>query len=207
MQLWDFKEFQDPIRKELWSLNKALEEEKAYKTATLKQPKKPKRDTFAEMEESQKDIPLRRDSRRFVMIEDKDDDEEEASPLPQKRNIDDEERGQEIEMKERPPAYQNGEESKGEEEPLVSGKSKKGKKDKKKDKKDKSKKSEQDKEVLYAKPNKPKKSGSASRNEDDEEAIVGETTPLYSNPVYKSKTGKEEDTVKLQDGTQADSWV
>ena len=185
MQVWHFKQFQDPIKKELWSHSKATEEEKAYKTATLKQPPKAKRDNYAEMEEKQTDIPLRRDARRFVMIEDKDDDDDDyqAGTLPSKGRLDNDEKParEEIEMRERPPAYESREE-----EPLVSGKSTKEKKDKKK---------------------KSKKGSTSSRLEEDEDEVEGETTPLYSNPIYKGKTEKDDEKVKLQDGSQADSWV
>ncbi len=130
------------------------------------------------------------------MIED-DDDEDQASPLPMKRDLNEpgaERSKEQYEMKERPPAY--GDKENEEREPLVSGKSAKEKN--KKDKKDKKK-----VEELYAKPDKSKKK--AARDEDDESA-AGETTPLYTNPVYKGKSQRE-DTVQLQDGTQADSWV
>jgi len=183
MQIWDHEQFQEQFRNELWSHSRAVEEEKSHKTETLKQPRKPKRDTFAEMEERQRDIPLHRDSRRFVMIEDIDDDEFEAQKRAtlsaRERMASDEKPGrEEYEMKNKPPAYSD---DAGEQDPLVS-------KDKKKKEKKKGKK------------------GSASK-EEDEEDDVGETTPLYTNPVYVNKKQKEEDTVELQDGSQADSWV
>eukprot|EP00794_Sanderia_malayensis_P016932 gene16932-18639_t len=201
MQLWEFKEFQEPIKKELWSHSKAIEEEKAFKTATLKQPKKPKRDNLAEMEENQTDIPLRRDSRRFVMIEDRDEDERQVPTLKRDISEDQDADRNAYELKERaPPQYEENDEN----DPLMAGK---GKKEKGKDKK--AKKAEKENAPVYAKPNKPKKSSkSRSKSEEDEEDGEGsETTPLYTNPVYKGKSDRQEDTVKLQDGTQADSWV
>ena len=185
MQIWDNQQFQEQFRNELWSHSKAVEEEKSYKTDTLKQPKKPKRDTFAEMEEKQHDIPLHRDSRRFVIIEDADDDDYDArkgATLTARERIGSDEKPSRdaYEMKNRPPAYSD---DAGEQDPLVS-KDKKKTKEKKKGKK-----------------------GSASRDEDDDVDGVGETTPLYNNPVYVSRNQKDEDTVELQDGSQADSWV
>lgn len=181
MQIWDQKQFQEQIKNELWSHAKAVEEEKAYNTETLKQPKKPKRDTFAEMEEKQRDIPLHRDSRRFIMIEDEDEDQKSAT-LTSKERFESDERpsGEEYEMKMRPPEYTD---EAGEEEPLVSENRRKGK-EKKKGRKE-------------------------SRDTDDEydADIVGKTTPLYSNPVFVKKRNKSEDEIELQDGTQADSWV
>lgn len=183
MQVWDYKEFQDPIRNELWSHAKAVEEEKAYKTETLRQPQKPKRDTFAEMEEKQRDIPLHRDSRRFVMVEDEGDDDDDASKgatLPSRGRIgsDDKAPREEYEMRYRPPAYDD--DYAGEQDPLVS--------------------------KARGKEKKRGKGGSGSRDDEDDEG-AGETTPLYSNPVYVSKSERDEENIELEDGKQADSWV
>ena len=185
MQVWDHNQFQETFKNELWSHSRAVEEEKSYKTETLKQPKKPKRDTFAEMEEKQRDIPLHRDSRRFVMVEDQGDDYDDgrAATLPSRGRIESDEKPprEEYELKDRPPAYSD---DAGENDPLVS-KDKKKNKEKKKGKK-----------------------GSASRADDDDEGDgVGETTPLYHNPVYVSKKGRDDDHIELQDETKADSWV
>ena len=183
MQVWHYKQFQEAIKKELWSHSKASDEEKAYKTATLKQPKKPKRDTFAEMEEKQQDIPLRRDSRRFVMVEENEADDDGYQPisLSGKAERDEKPPTEEYEMKSRPPAY-----SASEDEPLMPGTD--------------SKKSKAKKEK------KPKK-GSASKDDEEDGSVEGETTPLYANPVYKSRKERDDDKIQLQDESKADSWV
>ena len=168
------------IKKEMWSHNKAAEQERAFKNATLKQPKK-KGDIFAEMEEEQTAVPIQRDSRRYIKIEE--DDESDDLAILKKRPEENRGGDEEFELRDidsKPPSYKVDEEDGlTEEKPLMGEKdsNKKGK-DKKKDKENGPK----DDGPIYAKPDKSK----------------------------KKQKGTDDEKIRLQDAdddSAADSWV